>query len=259
MRRLGLVFASALTLLGAASAAHAIDKDVARRVALGGSCQRCQFSGRQLVGARFFGSDFDHSALVGTDLRRPGTAAAADILRRFTRANLQGATVQGSDFEGSAFNNAAMSGLEGQGSNFSRAVFNGAQLKGAEMQGANLADASAVGADFTSAEMQGAILAHGRLRGAVFRSAELQGARFEGADLTDADFHNAELTGADLRGSDWSAVRGLTQDQLQSACTDGRTRLPAGLHAVACQHSYDHGGAPRPPRPPAPPTPPREP
>ena len=63
------VFVSLAALLAVATGAQAADKDVARRVALGGSCPGCEFSGRQLVGARFVGGDFARSALVGADLR----------------------------------------------------------------------------------------------------------------------------------------------------------------------------------------------
>ena len=80
----------------------------------------------------------------------------------------------------------------------------------------------------------------------------LTGARFDGADLREADLTQAVLAGADL-----SRARGLTQDQLDDACADGRTRVPPGLVAKACSS----GGAGRllvkmvPPMPPIPPVP----
>jgi uncharacterized protein YjbI with pentapeptide repeats len=58
----------------------------------------------------------------------------------------------------------------------------------------------------------------------------------EEADLHRADLHAADLTGArlrraDLRGADLRDARGLTRAQVDTATTDGGTRLPLGLRA----------------------------
>ena len=59
------------------------------------------------------------------------------------------------------------------------------------------------------------------------------------AYFTDVSFRNADLTGAKLtfasiKGADLSQVRGLTQAQINTACSDSETKLPEGLHAVHC-------------------------
>ena len=103
------------------------------------------------------------------------------------------------------------------------------------MQGAQMGDGDFERGDFTSASLQGATLTGGRFGRASFRSASLAGARLGGGGFADADFRSAELDGADLRGVDLSEARGLTQDQLDDACTDGATRLPGRLRAGGCR------------------------
>jgi uncharacterized protein YjbI with pentapeptide repeats len=74
-----------------------------------------------------------------------------------------------------------------------------------------------------------------------FRTANLEGADLAGANLSRAVFHGAKLAGASFRGAfvhwtriedtDLSSVRDLTQAQVDSACGDPTTKLPAGLAA----------------------------
>ena len=75
MNRLSALLIALAALAGLApSAANAMmgDKAVAKMVSFGGSCERCELSGRQLSGARFIGADFTEAALVGSDLRLEG-------------------------------------------------------------------------------------------------------------------------------------------------------------------------------------------
>ncbi|MEO7859478.1 MAG: pentapeptide repeat-containing protein, partial [Nitrospirales bacterium] len=51
----------------------------------------------------------------------------------------------------------------------------------------------------------------------------LAGARLDGADLRRATVH----------GTDLSSVSGLTQAQLETACVDDQTKLPAELNRPA--------------------------
>jgi hypothetical protein len=84
------------------------------------------------------------------------------------------------------------------------------------------------------------------------------GASLGDADFDGADFHEANLHDAFIMGADLSHAKGLTQDQLDEACADGRTRAPPGLVAKSC-----HGRIIAPhvvvsiPTPPPPPKPPR--
>ena len=49
-----------------------------------------------------------------------------------------------------------------------------------------------------------------------------------------ADFRDTDLTRTSLHGADLANVRGLTQDQLDEACGDSRTKLPRGLAVRSC-------------------------
>ena len=100
--------------------------------------------------------------------------------------------------------------------------------------------------------MSRAILEQANLRGVDLKKADLSRAHFAGADLTDASFNFANVarthfTGAKLdgvnmkgaytylmriEGTDLSNTQGLTQDQLDIACGDDATGLPAGLAAA---------------------------
>jgi uncharacterized protein YjbI with pentapeptide repeats/type II secretory pathway pseudopilin PulG len=69
---------------------------------------------------------------------------------------------------------------------------------------------------------------------ATLVGAQLRNARLCGADLRDADLRNAKLRGADLRGAtlkgaDLRGARHLTQEQIERAKGDQRTRLPDHL------------------------------
>lgn len=89
-------------------------------------------------------------------------------------------------------------------------------------------------ADLLEANLTGASLFRTNLTCASLFKANLTRASLSGANLTDADLSGANLTRADLRGVNLSTARGLTQAQVDSACTDEKTVLPAGIHGRAC-------------------------
>jgi len=70
-----------------------------------------------------------------------------------------------------------------------------------------------------------------------------------------------------LAGADLTHARGLTQEQVDEACSDKSTRLPSGLTPRTCgdirmiirqagSGGWSHPSMPTPPAPPTPPTPP---
>ncbi len=98
-------------------------------------------------------------------------------------------------------------------------------------------------------DLRGRILAGARMRdsdfsrsnfsSAVLSRADATGARFDAADFTDADLRRAKLAGAHLEGANLSGAdlrdaEGLTQEQLDAACGDARTRLPQPLRVRGC-------------------------
>ena len=64
---LGLALAASPAFAGVEMSMQ--DRDVARSVSLGGSCNRCELSGRNLSGATFTGASFMNATLVGANLR----------------------------------------------------------------------------------------------------------------------------------------------------------------------------------------------
>ena len=93
---------------------------------------------------------------------------------------------------------AVLSGVSLSKGDFGRSVFDGADLTGASLRLSNVARASFVGA------------------------------KLAGADLTQAFTFGARFAATDL-----SAVKGLTQAQVDVACGDAKTVLPPGLKAPA--------------------------
>lgn len=105
----------------------------------------------------------------------------------------------------------------------------GARLRQASLTVAVMSGADLSEADLTHADLFGAVLSNARLSGTDFTRADLIGAWAEGADFT-----GAILTDANLSGLMATTAKGLTQDQLNRACGDAATRLPAGLTVPAC-------------------------
>jgi uncharacterized protein YjbI with pentapeptide repeats len=77
------------------------------------------------------------------------------------------------------------------------------------------------GADFMGAKLRKANLRGANLRGAYLIAADLKEADLRETDLIGADFRDADIRGADLTGSIF-----LTQDQINAAKGDTRTKLP---------------------------------
>ena len=90
------------------------DRDVTRMISLGGSCHRCELSGRNLAGATFTGASFISATLVGADLRGAELVGSNFSFSDFSRANMTGAALQGSNFSAAVFRDVNMSGAEAQ-------------------------------------------------------------------------------------------------------------------------------------------------
>lgn len=97
---------------------------------------------------------------------------------------------------------------------FSIAIVDGSNFTGANLSLTNMFGIRATRANFTGANLDGATLVGGHFGNARFTGARMDGANLSGAELADA--------------------RGLTQTQLNTACGDARTTLPAGLTVRTC-------------------------
>lgn len=168
-----------------------------------------------------------------------------------SRANLEGALLSGTDFRSTrliganfvrtellrtAFNDADLSGANFEKALSSRANFAGAKLRnvrlvkaefhrvnfeGADLTGADLSDGDFHRTNFSKAKLTNAMLVGALLPRSVFLEADLSGASMTGAFL-----YRANIEGADL-----TAVKDLTQAQLEIACGNRNTKLPTGLSA----------------------------
>jgi uncharacterized protein YjbI with pentapeptide repeats len=90
------------------------------------------------------------------------------------------------------------------------------------------------GANFDRAIASGMCLGSANLADATFRNANLTGADLNKANLANADLSGAKLTIANIRNADLSTAKGLTQSQVDLACGNQATRLPAGLTIRFC-------------------------
>ena len=110
----------------------------------------------------------------------------------------------------------------------------GRNFSGARIRQADLSLATADRARFHGANMSLTNFFGARLSSADLSDANLEGATFVGAYLGGARFSGAVLTGANFSGAELADAAGLTQSQLNTACGDATTTLPAGMTIPAC-------------------------
>jgi uncharacterized protein YjbI with pentapeptide repeats len=107
-------------------------------------------------------------------------------------------------------------------------------FSGARIRQSDLSLATADRARFSGANMSLANLFGTRLSGADLTNANLDHATLVGAYLGGARLSGATLAGANLSGAELDNATGLTQTQLNAACGDSSTSLPAGLTIPSC-------------------------
>ena len=110
----------------------------------------------------------------------------------------------------------------------------GRNFAGARIRQADLSLATADRARFHGANMSLTNFFGARLSGADLTETNLEGATFVGAYLGGARMSGAMLTGANFSGAELADAAGLTQTQLNTACGDATTTLPAGMTIPAC-------------------------
>lgn len=108
-------------------------------------------------------------------------------------------------------------------------------LSGSRLRQANLALSTMNHTNFSGADLSVANLFGGRFTGANFRNVNFTDAVLVGAYFGSANLSGAQLSGANISGAEMASAIGLTQSQLNTACGDAWTQLPAGLHVPACR------------------------
>jgi uncharacterized protein YjbI with pentapeptide repeats len=169
----------------------------------------------ELEGANLSGTDFSLTDLSGSNL---------------TAANLEKAHLVRAWLAGAKAEKANFARVEAYRSSFAKISANGASFASAELQRADFSGAQLTGVDFEKAELgrvnfKGAVLTGARFSLANLSRADLSGATFEGPLVFDEAF----LFLTRIEGLDLSAATGLEQAQIDLACGDENTRLPAGL------------------------------
>jgi len=110
----------------------------------------------------------------------------------------------------------------------------GCDLKGADLTNTCVKEHDLRGADFTGANATLMCMSFANFTGVSFRGTELSGANMAGAKMDGADMTGAKTSITSFLGTDLRHVKGLTQKQMDVACGDTKTRLPAGLHIHRC-------------------------
>ena len=114
-----------------------------------------------------------------------------------------------------------------------------ARFDEAEFRGTYLAKSELARATFVAALIDRVDWSRAELGRADFSRARLSDVNFEFSNLARAHFSEAKLSAVDFKGAwtfltrfedvDLGRVVNLTQDQLDIACGNDKTRLPAGL------------------------------
>jgi uncharacterized protein YjbI with pentapeptide repeats len=177
----------------------------------------------QLDGNDLTGANLQSSFLSGTSL---------------VAAKLPNANLQMSELVRTSFKEADLSGANLEKSLSSRADFTGAMLKGTRLVKAEFLRVSFEGADLSTADLSDGEFSRNsfikaNLSGANLSGAMLQRAAFGEANLAGASFKRAYLYWTRLEGVDLSQAVDLTQAQIDIACGNAQTKLPAGLTTPA--------------------------
>ena len=104
-------------------------------------------------------------------------------------------------------------------------------LSGTYLHGAKLMDAKLEHVDLTGANLRTALFFRVNFRGAIFQDTILQETNFKDSNLTKCYFKGATMQGAELQGSnlsnaDLSEAKDVTKEQVKSAITNQKTKLP---------------------------------
>jgi uncharacterized protein YjbI with pentapeptide repeats len=110
----------------------------------------------------------------------------------------------------------------------------GCNLAGADLKNTCVKAHDLHGADFDGADATLMCMSFADFSGATFRGTDLSGANLAHAKLDGADLTGAHMTITSIKGTDLTRVKGLTQAQLDAACGDAETKVPAGLTVHTC-------------------------
>jgi uncharacterized protein YjbI with pentapeptide repeats len=111
----------------------------------------------------------------------------------------------------------------------------GCNLKGADLTNTCVKEHNLTGANFDGANATLMCMSFANFTNASFRGTDLSAANLAGAKMDGADLTGAKLDITSFLGTDLSRTKGLTQAQIDVACSDDKTKLPAGLKIHLCR------------------------
>jgi uncharacterized protein YjbI with pentapeptide repeats len=111
----------------------------------------------------------------------------------------------------------------------------GCNLAGADLTNTCVKEHDLHDADFDGANATLMCMSFANFTNASFRGTELSGANLAGAKMDGADLTGAKTSITSFLGTDLTKVKGLTQAQLNVACSDTSTKLPPGLKIHVCR------------------------
>ncbi len=215
---LGLAMA-ALVPRGTAQASHCKSWPMPGLNWSGCDKSHLMLEGADLEGANLSGTDFSLTDLRGANLSRANLEKA-----KLVRASLAGATAKTANF----------TRVEGHRASFVRFSAERTSFTSSELQRADFSLARLIDVNFEKAELGRAILTGAKLENVRFSLANLSRADFTGTSFAGTTaFDRAVLFLTRIEGSDLSRATGLRQSQIDIACGDAFTKLPAGLSAPA--------------------------
>lgn len=214
----------AMAALLALTAGPALASDCDAYAAAGVDWQDCSKNNLMLGGSDFSGANLSGTNFSGTDLRNTNLEGA----------NLEKAVLVRSSLAGAKAGKANFARIEAYRTSFAGIAAEGASFASAELQRADFSAAQLTGADFEKAELARANFGKAVITGSRFPLANLSRADFSGASFEGPlDFTGAFLFLTRIEGLDLSAATGLEQWQIELACGNDQTKLPAGLSLPA--------------------------
>ena len=107
-------------------------------------------------------------------------------------------------------------------------------LSGADLTNTCVKEHDLHNADFDGADATLMCMSFANFTNASFRGTDLSAANLASAKMDGADLTGAKLDITSFLGTDLSKTKGLTQAQIDVACSDAKTKLPAGLKPHMC-------------------------
>ena len=160
-----------------------------------------------------------HFDMSNADLQGAILNGANFEYANFRGANLQGANLNGANLQWTGFENANLEGANLERAEFYESFLESANLRNANLRNASLQDALLINANLNGADLRNADMRGVDLRGADLRNANLENAVISGGNLNNADLRGANLLGTVIHRSNMTGANteGINLDILQQA------------------------------------------